>query len=292
MENYVIFTDSTVDMTPEMIKELDINMVCLKYKIGNDEYVNYPDHRDLDIKTFYQRLRDGETASTAQVTPNDFKEAFVPILEQGQKILYIAFSSGLSGTCDSARMITQELSEKYGENCVVVVDSLAASMGEGLLVYNAVMKKREGLSLTELAKWVEDNRDNLCHWFTVDDLHHLKRGGRVSTTAAVLGSMLNIKPVLCVDKAGHLIPNKKVRGRRQALDELVKKMEAGVTNPSEQVIFISHGDAQEDAEYVAQSVKEKFSPKAVYLNYIGPVIGAHSGPGTIALFYMGANKGD
>ena len=184
----------------------------------------------------------------------------------------------------------EELAEQYPERKVVTVDTLAASMGEGLLVYLAVQQKKQGKSLEEVAKWVEDNRLKLSHWFTVDDLNHLKRGGRVSGAAAFFGTMLNIKPVLHVDDEGHLIPMEKVRGRRQSLDALVDHMaKTGIDN-AHQTVFISHGDCQSDVEYVADQIRRRFGTKDIHTNYIGPVIGTHSGPGTVALFFLAQNR--
>ena len=212
------------------------------------------------------------------------------MLQQGTDVLYLAFSSGLSGTYNASRLMFEELAEQYPERKVVTVDTLAASMGEGLLVYLAVQQKKQGKSLEEVAKWVEDNRLKLSHWFTVDDLNHLKRGGRVSGAAAFFGTMLNIKPVLHVDDEGHLIPMEKVRGRRQSLDALVDHMaKTGIDN-AHQTVFISHGDCQSDVEYVADQIRRRFGTKDIHTNYIGPVIGTHSGPGTVALFFLAQNR--
>lgn len=290
MNDYLIFTDSNADLTPEMIEELGIRVIPMQFTIQEKDYLDYPDHKDLDIKEFYGMMRQGNMSSTVQLNPNDFREQFTPYLEQGRDLLYIAFSSGLSGTYASACMTAQELKKEYPERKIVVVDSLAASMGEGLLVWLAVMQKRAGKSIEELEQWVIDNRNHLCHWFTVDDLHHLKRGGRVSAAAAVIGSALSIKPVLHVDDEGHLIPVKKVRGRRQSLDALVETMAQTAVDPQQQTVFISHGDALEDAKYVEKRVKEAFKIKDTHINFIGPVIGTHSGPGTIALFFVGTHK--
>ena len=187
-------------------------------------------------------------------------------------------------------MAAKELREEYKDRKIYIIDSLAASMGEGLLVYHAVMKKREGLSIDELKDWLIENRNKLCHWFTVDDLHHLKRGGRVSSAAAVMGSMLGIKPVLHVDDEGHLIPVEKVRGRRKSLDRLVDHMEDSCIDPHNQVIFISHGDCIDDVNYIKDQINKRLKPKDIVVNYVGPVIGSHSGPGTMAIFFIGKQK--
>lgn len=290
MNDYVIVTDSCADLSPKLIKEMQIEVIPLCFSITDKTYHNYPDHREMDITEFYNSMRAGNMSTTAQLNPSDITDALTPILESGRDVLYIVFSSGLSGTYQSACLAAEELCESFPDRKIIVVDSLAASMGQGLLVWHAVQKKKDGMSIEEVAKWVEENRDNLCHWFTVDDLHHLKRGGRVSAAAAIIGSALGIKPVLHVDNEGHLIPVKKVRGRRQSLDALVEMMEQSAIFPKEQTVFISHGDSLDDAKYVEKQVKEKLKVKNVKINYIGPVIGSHSGPGTIALFFIGSEK--
>lgn len=290
MSDYRIFTDSNCDLSPKMIQELDLDVIPMAFSIGGKTYNNYPDEREMTSHQFYERLRGGETSTTNQLSPITFAELFEPILQAGEDVLYIAFSSGLSGTYNNACLTAKELNEKYPERKLRVVDSLAASMGQGLLVYHAAQKRAEGLDIDALSKWVEENRNHLAHWFTVDDLNHLKRGGRVSGAAALVGTVLNIKPVLHVDDEGHLIAVEKVRGRRQSLDALVQHMESTVIEPESQIIFVSHGDAKEDAEYVAQQVKEKFHVRETVINPIGPVIGTHSGPGTVALFFLAQNK--
>ena len=245
---------------------------------------------EMSTETFYAKLREGKMSTTSQINADEFARTFEPILEAGEDVLYIAFSSGLSGTCQSAYIARDELKEKYPERKIYVFDSLCASMGEGLLVYQAALLKRAGTDIDSLYKWLGENVLKLCHWFTVDDLNHLKRGGRVSTTAALVGTMLGIKPVLHVDDEGHLIPVSKVRGRRQSLDALVQKMAETAIHPDEQTIFISHGDCLKDAEYVAEQVRSKFGVKNIQINFVGPVIGAHSGPGTVALFFFGTQR--
>lgn len=290
MNPYKIITDSNTDLSPELIEQLGIYVIPMTFTMGNKLYHNYPDERDISNKEFYQLLREGQTAKTDQINSVTFQETFEPFLKEGLDLIYLAFSSGLSGTYNGARLTVEELKSKYPDRKILVVDTLAASMGEGLLVYHAAQLQKQGASIEGVAKWVEENRNRLAHWFTVDDLNHLKRGGRVSGAAALFGTMLGIKPVLHVDDEGHLIPMEKVRGRRQSLDALVKHMAAAVENPQDQVVFISHGDCLEDAEYVAQQVREKFKVQDIAIHYIGPVIGSHSGPGTVALFFLGKNK--
>ncbi len=287
---YQIITDSTGDLTPELIQSLGVTVIPMEFTVDGKSYRNYPDGHEMSAKSFYDLLRAGKTSTTAQINANEFTQWAEPILQAGEDILYIAFSSGLSGTCQSAFLAKQELSEKYPQRKIYVVDSLCASMGEGLLVYYAAKLQQAEKSIDEVYQWLQENKLHLCHWFTVDDLNHLKRGGRVSSAAALFGTMLGIKPVLHVDDAGHLIPVSKIRGRRQSLDALVAHMEETVANPEDQVIFISHGDCLQDAQYVAEKIRSKWNVKDIILNEIGPVIGTHSGPGTVALFFLGSKR--
>ena len=290
MAEYRIITDSTTDLAPEMIRELGVQVAPLCYVMDGSTYHNIPGGGEMSDQAFYQKLREGTMPTTTQINSEEFVALFTPVLEAGEDILYIAFSSGLSGTCQSAHLAARELKDRFPERRVEVFDSLCASMGEGLLVYHAATRKNQGATMDEVLAWLKENVLHLCHWFTVDDLNHLKRGGRVSTATALVGTMLGIKPVLHVDDEGHLIPVSKVRGRKQSLDALVKKMEETAIAPQDQVIFISHGDCLEDARYVARQVKEKLGVKEVKINFIGPVIGAHSGPGTVALFFLGSTR--
>lgn len=290
MKDYVIITESTSDLPVEIIEELGIHIIPMEYRIDDKNYFNYPDERELSAKEFYNKLRDGGKSTTSQINTIRYEEFFKEFLEKGQDILYVCFSSELSSTYNSSMIAIQDLKEKYKDREIISVDSRAASLGEGLLVYNAVQKKNEGLDIYELEKWILESRDKLCHWFTVDDLKHLERGGRVSKVAATLGTALDIKPVMHVDIEGKLVPIKKVRGRKKSLKELVSKMKDLSINPKNQVICIGHGDALEDAIYVKELVEKKFKPKDIIINNIGPVIGSHSGPGTMALFFVGKEK--
>ncbi len=290
MSEYVLFTDSTADLPADLVQQLELSVIPLLFEIDGKSYYNYPDNHEMYPKDFYTALRNGKVCTTSQISPSQFNETFSPVLESGKDILYLCFSSGLSGTYNASRLAIEELREKYPTRTIRTVDTLSASMGQGLLVYLAAKKRQEGMGLSELGNWVEENRLNLCHWFTVDDLMFLKRGGRVSGAAAVMGTMLGIKPVLHVDNEGHLIPMEKVRGRRASLDALLKHMQATAIQPAEQTVFISHGDCQDDCDYVAQQLREKMGVKHIITNYIGPVIGAHSGPGTVALFFVGEKR--
>lgn len=290
MGNYQIITDSTTDLTPELIETLQVQVIPLCYMMEGKTYHNIPGGGEMSVPDFYAKLRSGIMSTTTQVNSEQFIQVFTPLLEAGKDALYIAFSSGLSGTYQSALLAREELLERFPDRRLEVFDSRCASMGEGLLVYHAAKLSQQGKSLDEVLSWLKENALNLCHWFTVDDLNHLKRGGRVSTATALVGTMLGIKPVLHVDDEGHLIPVSKVRGRKQSLDALVKRMEESVVDPAGQMVFISHGDCLEDARYVETQVRERLGVQQVEVGFIGPVIGAHSGPGTVALFFLGQRR--
>ena len=290
MSEYVIVTDSSADLTAGMAEELGVEVLPLSFMVKGQTYRNYPDNREMDPGAFYAMLRAGEMATTAAVNVADYTSALEPLLEQGKDVLVLAFSSGLSATYQSSVIAVNELKEKFPERKIFTVDTLCASMGQGLLVYLAAKKQQAGATIEEVRDWTEENKLKLCHWFTVDDLHFLKRGGRISAATAVLGSMLHIKPVLHVDDEGHLINMGKARGRGASLTALVDHMEETAIDPASQVVFISHGDCLADAEKVAGDVKKRLGVKEVVINYVGPVIGAHSGPGTLALFFLGSRR--
>lgn len=288
--DFLIITDSTCDMPQEMADELGLAILPIRVSMEDKEYAHYLDGRELGFHEFYEKLRAGVPAKTSAANQEDFLSLMEPALAAGRDVLYIGFSSGLSSTYNVGVMTAAQLAEKYPERKVYTVDSLSASLGQGLLVYHAVQQKLAGRSIDEVRTFVEETRLHLCHWFTVDDLQHLKRGGRVSAAAAVFGTMLNIKPVLHVDDEGHLIPVGKVQGRTTSIKALLKKMQETAIDPAEQVVFISHGDCEKDAEKLAAMVRESIGPKEIILNPIGPVIGAHSGPGTAALFFLGTKR--
>ena len=289
MTDYVFFTDSTADLSPELAGEMDAIVLPLTFTLNGKDYLNYPDNRAMSPTEFYRQLREGGTCITAQFNSMSFIEAFTPYLEQGRDILYIAFSSGLSGTYQASLVAAQELKEKFPQRTIECVDSLQASMGEGLVAYSAAMLRKEGQCLREVAAWVRENAQRFCAWFTVDDLMFLRRGGRLSSTAAVAGTLLGIKPVLHVDSEGRLNAVEKVRGRKASLDSLVRHYQEGTQAYESQIVFISHCDCPEDAQYLADRVAE-IGAKRIVINDIGPVIGAHSGPGTAAIFYTGDNR--
>ncbi len=290
MRNYVIITESTTDLPQDLINELGITIIPMAFGFENESYLNYPDNREMNIHKFYERVKNGERSTTALVNSKTFEEYFEPILKSGDDILYIGFSSGLSGTYSSSLIAAEELKQKYPDSQIVCIDTLAASMGEGLLVYYAAKFKSEGQSIEQVSRWLIDNRLNLCQWFTVDDLNHLKRGGRISAMTATIGSALNVKPILHVDNEGHLIPVHNIRGRKKSINALLENMEELCTNPQEQTVFISHADCLEDTEYLANLIKEKLHVKEVIISFIGPVIGSHTGQGAIALFFIGRER--
>ncbi len=288
MRDYVILTDSCCDFSAQMVEELGVQVLPLTFILEGKEYHNYPDNRDMDPAAFYAKLRAGTLGSTSAVNAATYKAAMEGIVKSGKDILCICFSSGLSTTYQSAVMAAQEIRSEHPGCGIAVVNSRAASLGQGLLVYLAVQEKNRGRSLEEVRAYAEELKDHICHWFTVDDLNHLKRGGRVSSAAALFGTMLQMKPVLHVDDAGHLIPITNVRGRKASIKALVDKMDELVEDSS--VVFISHGDCEEDANTLAEMVKAKYPVKRLEINYVGPVIGNHSGPGTLALFFVGKHK--
>ena len=286
MNNYIITTDTTTDLPEDYIKKHDLGIMSLTYTL---EGTTYSKDNPLDVRLFYEKMRNGSMPTTSQVNPENAKNIFLPYLKDGYDILHIAFSSGLSGSYNSTRIAAEELSEEFPDRKITIIDSLAASLGEGLLVHKAVMLKEQGADLDTVADWVEQNKLHIVHNFTVDDLFHLHRGGRVSKATAILGTMINVKPILHVDDEGHLIALSKVRGRKKSLQALVDSMEKqmGAYRSQNDIVFISHGDSLSDAQYVADLVKQRFGIESFLINYVGPTIGAHSGPGTIALFYMG-----
>jgi DegV family protein with EDD domain len=288
-KEYVITTDSSCDLPESYLEEHGISCAYLSYQLDGRHYTH---ENFLPVQEFYGRIRAGSMPTTAQVNPDDIRSIMEPHLKEGKDILHIAFSSGLSGSYNSSRIAAEELMEEYPDCRIQVVDSLAASMGQGLLVYMCQQKKEAGEEMEDVADWAEKNKNHIVHVFTVDDLEHLYRGGRVSKTAMILGGMLNIKPLLHVDEEGRLVATGKVRGRKKALAELVTMMDRQIGSYAQDcdTIFISHGDCEEDAQYVVDKIKEKYPIRTVMMNYVGSVIGAHSGPGTVALFFMGDKK--
>lgn len=288
---FAIVTDSSSNLTEELIDQLDLHILPLTFMVDGQEFQSYLKGEKTDLSQFYTMMREGKVITTSLPNLKASRELIEGLLKEGQDVLYLGFSSGLSGTYQAIDLLLSELADQYPERTVMSVDTLAASLGEGLLVYYAARKRDEGASLQEVRDWVEDNKLHLAHWFTVDDLMFLFRGGRVSRTSAWAGTLLNIKPVMHVDDEGHLIPLEKVRGRKKSLKALVDHMEQTATAPvAEQTVFITHGDCLEDAEYVADLVRERFGVTDIVINYVDPVIGAHSGPGTMALFFLASER--
>lgn len=287
MNTYSIITDSACDLPAKMLKSLNVNKVSLTV-LYRDE--NRTDTVDEGMQEFYDGLRGGEVATTSAVNPDGWASVMEPALRSGQDLLVLAFSSGLSATYQSAVIAADELTEKYPGRKIYVVDTLCASLGQGLLVFHACRKRDEGMELEALRDWVEDNKLHLCHWFTVDDLMFLKRGGRVSVATALVGTMLQIKPVLHVDDEGHLISVAKARGRKASIEALAKKVTELAAGYDNDTMFISHGDCLEDADYLASILKEKHGVKHVHINHVGAVIGSHAGPGVLALFFLGDHR--
>lgn len=287
--DFEIVTDSCCNLLEDMIDDFGIHVLPLTFMVdGEDEvYQSYLKGERTDLKQFYTMMREGKVFKTSLPNLAESEALFRELLGSGRDVLYIAFSSGLSGTYQALSLMAAQLQEEFPERRIHVVDSLAASGGQGLLVWYAVQHARAGESIDQVRDWLEENKLHLAHWFTVDDLMFLFRGGRVSKTAAWAGTLLNIKPVLHVDDEGHLIPMEKVRGRKKSLNALIDHMEKSANKPiSDQMVFITHGDCIEDAEYVAAKIKERFGVKEVVINYVDPVIGTHSGPGTMALFFL------
>ena len=290
MPNYVIVTDSSCDLNQEIAEQLELKILPLSFHLDGEEHKNELNWPEITPEKFYKKLREGSTCTTSAVNMESFKNLMETYLKEGLDILCPCFSSGLSGTYQAAKMAGEELAALYPERKIYVIDTLCASLGQGLLIWYAANQRLNGKSIDEVRDWLEENKLHLCHWFTVDDLNFLKRGGRVTSAAALFGTVLSIKPVMHVDNNGHLIPISKVRGRKASLDALVDHMAQTATDPKNQTVFISHGDSKEDAEYVSNQIKKRLGTKTVFINFIGPVIGAHSGPGTIALFFLGTER--
>ena len=285
-EKYILLTDSACDILPETLKEWDVEMVPLAF-LFTDTGKEQKDHEE-PIADFYKAMRDGRIAKTSCVNEDVFEEVFEKFLSAGQDLIYLAFSSGLSATCENGKKVAKRLQAKYPERRIRVVDSLCASAGEGLFVYLATQNRDQGMSLDENADALEEDKFHLCHWFTVEDLKYLKRGGRVSATTALLGTALNVKPVLHVDNEGHLIKMSQVHGRKKSIRRMAEKLHDTILPDSP--VFISNGDCPEDARLLAEILKTEYQVETTLITSIGAVIGAHSGPGTLALFFRGEHR--
>ncbi len=288
MNNFVIYTDSGCDIAPAVLAQWEVGWSSLRFSF-TDEDVEYT-ATDMSVKTFYDRMRAGEIAKTSAINIGVFLDAFEPLLQQGKDILYIGFSSALSTTCNSATIAAKQLMAKYPERTVIALDSLSASAGLGLLVYFAVQKRKSGATLADTAAYVADMRLQICHWVTMDDLEYLKRGGRISPTVAFVGNALGVKPQIHVDNSGSLVNVSKVRGRKKAIIALADKYGALAVEPAQGVVFISHSDCVEDAEMLADLLHTRYGVTVARITDIGTVIGAHTGPGTVALFFVGKER--
>lgn len=288
MADYIISTDINSDLPFDYAKKNGLLLIPLGFTIDGVTYSGFDDK--MVGAEFYNKMRNGSTPTTAQVNMDDAKNRFEPVLKEGKDIIHISFSSGLSGSFNSVRLAAEELLSEYPERKIIVIDSLCASLGEGLLVHKAIAKKNEGATIEELSEYVENIKLKICHNFTVEDLKYLYRGGRVSKTTVVVGTALGIKPIMRVDNEGKLVPCGKVRGRKASLNAIVENMEKQCQGIENDIIFISHGDCPDDANYVAELVKKKFGIKEFLINNVGPSIGAHSGPGTMALFFVGNER--
>ncbi len=287
MNNYLILTDSSADLNKQEIEALGVKVLSLEVLIdGGDPIFN----ENIVVEDFYKKLREKSSVTTSAVSIERFTEFMEAFLKEGKDILYLGFSSGLSGTYNAGFFAARELAEKYPERTVATVDTLCASRGQGLLVYHCAKMQQAGASLEEVRAWAEENKLHLCHWFTVDDLFFLERGGRVSSATAVMGTMLSIKPVMHMDNKGKLINVAKARGRKASMDALLQKMKETAIAPETQTCMICHGDCAEDAEYAAAWMKKELGVPEVLIDYTGPVIGAHSGPGTLAIFFLGTER--
>lgn len=287
MRKFVIVTDSTVDLPRDFLKEKEIVVIEMSYVIDG---VTYQEGSGLSHKEFFDKLREGAVATTSQINPKEARSILEPIVKEGNDILYIGFSSGLSGSFNSVRLSTCDLEEEYPEAKIIAIDSLCASTGQGLLLYKAIELKEQGKTIDEIAQWVEENKLHICHNVTVDDLHHLHRGGRISKTSAVIGTMVKIKPIIHMNNEGRLSVIGKERGRKKSLTTLINRMEVQMEGYDNPIVMIAHGDCEEDALYVKKMIEERFGIHNIWISEFGAVIGSHTGPGVVAVFFMGKER--
>ena len=290
MRKFKIVTDSACDLPNDLVKELDLTVLPLTLTVGEKNFANHPDERDIACKDFYDMMRNGAVATTAAVSIGVFEEAFRELTADGSDLLYLGFSSGLSATWHSGHLAAQTVMEERENVKILTVDTLCASLGQGMFVYLVAKKADEGGSIEEIKEYAENLVQHLCHSFTVDDLVYLKRGGRVSAATALVGGLLNIKPVLHVDSEGHLVSIGKSRGRKASIMALTDYIKGRELPETKEIAFICHGDCIEDANLLSDILKNNLGFKEVIIGYTGPVIGAHSGPGTLALFFVGGNR--
>ena len=287
MSDYVIISDATLDLPLDVLEQHKIHVIPMTFILNDISYTHYPDEREITIADFYKTISEGGLSQSSQISPMIYQEFMENFLKQGKDIYYIAFSSGLSGTYNTGRMVMEHLKEKYPDRKIICTDTLCASIGEGLLVLTAAKKKEEGLSIEELQQWVEENRMHFMHWFTVKDLFYLKRGGRLSSLEALVGTALKIRPVLTTDEEGKLVVYSKIRGSKKELEFLVNALETQAIDPSTQTIIIAHSENLEQAKALEQLIIEKKLVKEIIISQIGPIIGTHTGPGMLALTFYG-----
>lgn len=287
VKEFVITTDSTVDLPKEWLDRRNVPVLPLSYMIDGE---SYPDMEGISKKEFFDRIRKGAMPTTSQVTPGQARELFEKIIKEGKDIIHIGFSSGLSGSVGSEKIAAQELSGEYPDARITVIDSLCACLGEGLLLYYVLKMQQEGKSYDDIVAWAEENKLHVCHNVTVDDLNHLHRGGRISKATAVLGTMVKIKPIIHVNEEGKLVVVGKERGRKKSLNKIVDMMEEQMRGWDNEIVMVTHGDCEEDAQYVANLIKERYHIESVLINVIGTVIGSHTGPGVVATFCMGGKR--
>lgn len=291
MRDFVIITETTADLPASYVEENNLTIIPLYYQI---EDTVYGEEKHLELKEFFNAMRDGAAPTTSASNPDTLRKTYIELIKNEKNILHLAFSSGLSCSYNNASFVANDVLEEYPDAKIIVIDTLCASMGQGLIVNSAVQMKKQGKSIDEIATWIEDRKLNLCHQFTVDDLIYLYRGGRLKKSSAILGTIINIKPVLHVDNEGHLVPVSKVRGRKKSLNALVDNMVDAIKDYDYDIenewVYISHGDCLEDAEYVKEQIQERIGVKNFLIDYLSPTIGSHSGPGTVALFHYGSNR--
>lgn len=288
--SYKIITDSCANLTDSQIADYGVEILSLKYYIGETAYESYIKGEKIDYSNVYRILREKGKITTSLANREDCDKAILPVLEEGYDVLVLAFSSGLSGTCQNIVNSAEDYREMFPDRKIIVVDTLSASMGEGLLVHYAVQLKNQGKTMEEVAQWVEDNKLRLCHTFTLDDLFFLKRGGRLSGTSAIVGSLMNIKPLMHVANDGKLYVTGKARGRKAAMKHLVDSVGEKGVDLENQVIFMVHGDCEDEARIIGEEVKKRYNVKDVIYNCLDPVIVSHSGPGTLAIFFLGNER--
>ena len=290
MNEFIIITDSCCDLSDEIAKELEIEVIPMIATIEGKDYYNYLDEREIKNDAFYQMMRDGKKAVTTMIVEGRYEEYFEKYLKEGKDILSISFSSALSGSYNASVTAANELKEKYPNQIILCADSLCASMGQGLLVTYCAKMKKDGKNINEIYKWIEENKTKVDHLFTVGDLNFLRRGGRLSFMMAILGTVLRVKPLLHVSLEGKLVQTGKTKGRRHSIDAIVQKMIETIENPENQLFYISHGDCIDDANYMKEQIHEHFPNNEIIIHYIGPVIGSHSGPDTLAVFFLGNDR--